>query len=111
MQDHAASTHRIPFTAAFKSWSSPYIHVDQGVLEAFDAHITATPRQLRATIRRLYARLIALIQSSGTGKSRLMDEKAKRILQITVNLRDTENGMPLSYLASFTYCALTLWAI
>jgi len=108
---YATSTHWIPFIATFKSWSMDY--TDQGVLQAFRKHVITTILQpLKNRFRRpLYARLIALIQSSGVGKSRLADEMAKMILQINVNLRSNTNGTSLPFLVVYLYCALTLDAI
>jgi hypothetical protein len=41
----------------------------------------------------VYARYMAIVQSSGMGKSRMMDETAKLIVLIPVNLRpSTDRG-------------------
>jgi hypothetical protein len=40
----------------------------------------------------LYARLLAIVQSSGMGKSRMIDELSKSYFVIPLNLRDGESG-------------------
>ena len=43
-----------------------------------------------------YARYLAIVQSSGTGKSRMIEELSKEHLVIPVNLRDShETGLSL----------------
>ena len=42
----------------------------------------------------LYAKYLAIVQSSGTGKSRMIEELSKKHLVIPVNLRDSsESGL------------------
>ena len=78
--------------AALDSWSREY--TDQGILAAFHEHIKKNFSTVKTKTSELalYARLIAIIQSSGTGKSRLLDEIAKSLFQITINLRSPETG-------------------
>jgi len=82
----------MPSLAALNSWSREY--TDQGILAAFQEHVKSNFSRVKTKSSELplYARLIAIIQSSGTGKSRLMDEMAKRLFQISINLRSPETG-------------------
>jgi hypothetical protein len=41
---------------------------------------------------KLYARLLPLVQSSGMGKSRLIDELSKKYFVIPLNLREGNYG-------------------
>ncbi len=46
----------------------------------------------------LYARCLAIVQSSGTGKSRMIEELSKKHLVIPVNLRGSnESGLSLFF--------------
>ena len=71
----------MPSLAALNSWSREY--TDQGILAAFQEHVKSNFSRVKTKSSELplYARLIAIIQSSGTGKSRLMDEMAKRFFK------------------------------
>lgn len=40
----------------------------------------------------IYARLLPIVQSSGMGKSRMVDELSKEYLVIPFNLRDVPEG-------------------
>jgi hypothetical protein len=40
----------------------------------------------------MYARVLAIVQSSGMGKSRMIDELSKSHFVIPLNLRDGESG-------------------
>ncbi|KIL61713.1 hypothetical protein M378DRAFT_42226, partial [Amanita muscaria Koide BX008] len=49
-----------------------------------------------------YARYLAIVQSSGTGKSRMIEELSKKHLVIPVNLRGPrESGPGLKYLSGY----------
>lgn len=77
-------------TAVRDAWASPYIG---------DAHT-----MLLENVRRLnenrrpspYRTSVLVLQSSGTGKSRTVDELAKDIFVIPLNIRKTAPGQPMS---------------
>ncbi len=76
------SIHRRPriFLAAMKSWDAPFVRT--GSLEALAVHI-AEERGKEGS----YAPYCSFVQSSGMGKSRLLDEFSKEHFLIPVNLR------------------------
>ena len=51
-----------------------------------------------------YARYLAIVQSSGMGKSRTVDELSKEHLLIPINLRMTGTGKYISVLSPQTIC-------
>jgi len=66
-----------------KSWKSQYI--DRDIVRGFKRHIDENWR-----LASLYARFLALVQSSGVGKSKLMDEISKEDYTMPVCLRDPD---------------------
>ena len=68
---------RCVFEATEIAWSAQY-HGDTDMLYAILTKYTATPWA--------YARYASFAQSSGTGKSRMNDELARKILYIPINL-------------------------
>ncbi|KAI0044973.1 hypothetical protein FA95DRAFT_1608076 [Auriscalpium vulgare] len=69
-----------------KSWNTPYL----GCVK--DVFISTLRRHMDR--KNIYARSVPMIQSSGTGKSRLLDEVAKEIVVIPMNLRSGSQGYP-----------------
>ncbi len=71
------------FLATIKSWSHPY----QGdTADLFYRYMVDLDHST------LYARLLPLVQSSGMGKSRLIDEFSKKYFVIPFNLREGNHG-------------------
>jgi hypothetical protein len=74
------------------SWNADY--VDLSPLDGLVTHIAG---QLDTQRLCLYGRYCAIVQSSGMGKSRLLDEFSKHFFMIPINLRSPSAG-GLSYL-------------
>ena len=60
------------------SWNGKFVGASANLIELI------LNDYMKATVH--YARYVAHVQSSGTGKSRVHDELAKRILYIPINL-------------------------
>ncbi|KAI0255372.1 hypothetical protein BJV78DRAFT_761238 [Lactifluus subvellereus] len=70
------------------SWNASF--VDQAVLTALEDHVSKQMGQVHA-----YARFCSIVQSSGMGKSRLLDEFSKSHTLIPINLRpEKTHGFP-----------------
>lgn len=67
-------------SAVERSWSADFI--GKLPLEALEKHVKG--QMVRG---KLYARYCSIVQSSGMGKSRLMDELSKKHFLIPINLR------------------------
>ena len=70
--------------AVESSWNVPFI--GDHVVNALKVHIQKVLRQ-----GNLYASYCSIVQSSGMGKSRLLDEFSKRHFLIPINLRDEDS--------------------
>jgi hypothetical protein len=69
--------------ATVRSWSVPYRgNIAEVVYEYMEFHNNPD----------LYARVLTIVQSSGMGKSRMIDELSKHHFVIPLNLRDGESG-------------------
>ncbi len=66
-------------SAVERSWKADYI--GEGSLSALAKHVE---NQMKS---KLYARYCSIVQSSGMGKSRLLDEFSKAHFLIPINLR------------------------
>jgi hypothetical protein len=73
-------------TATEKAWDAPFLG---------DAHerLHKTMDSRWRSKNTLYARYLAIVQSSGTGKSRMIDELSKEHFVIPINLRSADSGM------------------
>ena len=71
---------RSVFSAVIKSWDTPFI--GERALKALEKHIIHVKNKASA-----YAPYCSIVQSSGMGKSRLLDEFSKKHFLIPVNLR------------------------
>lgn len=69
-------------SAVVQSWSAPFIG---GALQALLDHVNTERRKEGA-----YTSFCSIVQSSGMGKSRLLDELSKTHFLIPVNLHETE---------------------
>jgi hypothetical protein len=73
--------HTVPATV--QSWSIPYRgNIAQVLYEYMQSHNNPD----------LYARILAIVQSSGMGKSRMIDELSKSYFVIPLNLRGGKSG-------------------
>ncbi|SRR6266404_2158519 len=88
-------THFI-FLALVKSWDTPFI--GKRALEALEQHVVGVTRSAMR-----YAPYCSIIQSSGMGKSRLLDEFSKNHFLIPINLRKRDAG------GTYNPIILTLW--
>jgi hypothetical protein len=70
--------------ATIKSWSVPYHGNFAEVLYEYIKH--------KDPYNYLYEHTLEIVQSSGTGKSRLIDELSKSYFTIPLNLRDGKSG-------------------
>jgi hypothetical protein len=77
--------------ATLKSWKEGYVgQAAQALLKTMDKYYDDHDD-------RYYAKYITIVQSSGMGKSRMVDELSKVVLVIPVNLREpTTNGVSSS---------------
>lgn len=76
--------------AVSTAWKEPYKSsgdILENVLKKYIVQDTASPH---------YARYASITQSSGTGKSRMVDELAKKIFCIPCLSAPTKVGMPLA---------------
>jgi hypothetical protein len=79
----ACELHVDSIPATVKSWSVPYQgNSARALYEYMQFH--GNPD--------LYARILAIVQSSGMGKSRMIDQLSKYHFVIPLNLRDGESG-------------------
>lgn len=80
------STFELPvdaIIATVKSWFVPYRgNISEVVYEYMQSHNDPD----------LYARMLAIVQSSGMGKSRMIDQLSKSHFVIPLNLREGESG-------------------
>ncbi|KAM6504148.1 hypothetical protein JOM56_001091 [Amanita muscaria] len=74
--------------ATIRSWKSPFIG------KAHKALYDTISNVCSGSARNIYARLLAVVQSSGMGKSRMVDELSKEQFVIPINLRITGTGFP-----------------
>ena len=73
--------HTVPATV--QSWSAPYQgNIAELVYQYVKSHNNPD----------LYARILAIVQSSGMGKSRMIDELSKKHFVIPLNLRNGDSG-------------------
>jgi hypothetical protein len=80
-------------SAVVNSWNAEFI--DEGPLDGLKSHIA---HQLsKKSVGKIYAHYCSIVQSSGMGKSRLLDEFSKCFFLIPINLRPT-NSEGTSYL-------------
>jgi hypothetical protein len=79
-------------SATEKSWKTDF--VDQSVIEALEEHISLqlslSASESEGSSARPYARFCSIVQSSGMGKSRLLDQFSTTYFMIPVNLRSSE---------------------
>ena len=71
--------------AVEKSWSVDY--VGQNPLQGLRLHISKQLDLEMSPKTEVYARYCSIVQSSGMGKSRLLDEFSKNYFMIPINLR------------------------
>jgi hypothetical protein len=90
-------TYRFGYLAAELSWNANFIDSGRLVLNALEAHVSK-----QMTNPHTYARFCSIVQSSGMGKSRLLDEFSKNHFLIPINLRP-ENSHSASILSFFLY--------
>ena len=70
-----------------QAWSQPYVG---GAYKCF-YKVIGRYQELQT----LYGRILPMVQSSGTGKSRMVDELSKEHLVVPINLRPQgESGKP-----------------
>ncbi|KAK0502034.1 hypothetical protein EDD18DRAFT_1277916 [Armillaria luteobubalina] len=80
------AVHSMLVVAAKKSWTSPYIgDCPARLLADINSHVMAAYAQGHGSIG-------AMIQSSGTGKSRTMHEIAAMVFTIPINIRSTSSA-------------------
>ena len=72
------------------SWEGPFIGKAHNALYATISKVCSDPA------RDIYARFLAVVQSSGMGKSRMIDELSKEHFVIPINLRTTGTGVVFS---------------
>ena len=84
----AFQLHYLPIdTATLKAWSQPYVG------EAHKCLYKVMEKQWEKAGRNAYGRFLSIVQSSGTGKSRMIDELSKEHLVVPINLRpENETG-------------------
>ncbi|KIL57882.1 hypothetical protein M378DRAFT_357000 [Amanita muscaria Koide BX008] len=70
------------------SWKSPFIGKAHKALYATISNVCTN------SARHIYARFLDVIQSSGMGKSRMIDELSKEHFVIPINVRTTGTGFP-----------------
>lgn len=73
--------------ATMLSWEGPFIGKAHRALYATMSEVCSDPA------RDIYARFLAVVQSSGMGKSRMIDELSKERFVIPINLRTKGTGM------------------
>lgn len=72
-------------TATVRAWDGPYMGT------AHDCLYNAMHKHQKNETA--YGRILSIVQSSGTGKSRMVDELSKKHLVVPINLRPIdENG-------------------
>jgi hypothetical protein len=74
------------FLVLLRSWATPFIGTR--TLKALEQHVEEVVSNELS-----YAPFCSIIQSSGTGKSRLVDEFSKYNFLIPINLRMEDDGM------------------
>ncbi|KAI9429189.1 hypothetical protein H4582DRAFT_2153637 [Lactarius indigo] len=75
------------------SWTVDFI--DQSPLDGLRAHIVEQFQPEPSSETQIYGRYCSIVQSSGMGKSRLLDEFSKNYFLIPINLRaSTDQGYP-----------------
>ncbi|KDQ06573.1 hypothetical protein BOTBODRAFT_181445 [Botryobasidium botryosum FD-172 SS1] len=77
-----------PWKAALEAWKCPFRGIAHEIL-------LKHPKGLEkswAKEQNRYAKLLPLVQSSGTAKCRLLDEMVKNVYTIPLNVRDTGDG-------------------
>ena len=74
-------TYQFAYLATELSWNAKFIDSGQAVLKALESHVS---KQMQV---HTYARSCSIVQSSGMGKSRLLDEFSKSHFLIPINLR------------------------
>jgi hypothetical protein len=76
----------IPSSATISSWDHEYLGSASDCL--FETiKIIVKSRKIEAFLPKFYAPILSIIQSSGTGKSRTVDELSKKCIVIPVNFR------------------------
>jgi hypothetical protein len=86
-----------------RSWNVTF--VGDSPIQGLKTHISTQLRLDGSRIPKPYGRYCSIIQSSGMGKSRLLDELSRKHFMIPINLRDSETR-GLSYLFdSLTFMA------
>jgi hypothetical protein len=76
------------------SWSQGYVG---NAVEGLKVHIQCYWRLKKKASLKQYAKYTAIVQSSGTGKSRLVDEFAKINVVIHMNLREEHSTGKLMF--------------
>jgi hypothetical protein len=72
--------------ATVASWSTPFVGTaSEAFVETLDGYMTDK-------VDLYYARFISIVQSSGMGKSRMIDEVAKTKFVLPLNLRKNSDG-------------------
>jgi hypothetical protein len=77
--------------AVVNSWTADFI--DDAPLGGLERHISKqlVPKTAVGKIGKIYARYCSIVQSSGMGKSRLLDEFARGYFMIPINLRPAKS--------------------
>lgn len=86
--------------ATERSWNGPF----RGEFHKLALNTISDFKSVTSN-RGIYAYCTSVVQSSGMGKSRMMDEMAKYVVLIPVNLRPTDTGIifPQMLLLKFSY--------
>ena len=73
----------------YASWNEPY-YGDS--VDALEKTLIRYEGNTESEARQLYAKMLPIIQSSGMGKSRLVDELSRRLITTTFTLRQNESS-------------------
>ncbi|EJU02226.1 hypothetical protein DACRYDRAFT_115969 [Dacryopinax primogenitus] len=76
-----------------KSWASEY---EGNGVELFHKHITDCCEMCQGPGSSIYAKTVVIVNSSGMGKTRMIDESSKSLFTVLFVLRDTAGGFPPS---------------
>ncbi len=76
------------------SWTADF--VGKSPLEGLKRHVVEILDVGTSSTTKIYGRYCSIVQSSGMGKSRLLDELSKDLFLIPINLRPS-SGRGLSY--------------
>ncbi|KAH9174011.1 hypothetical protein EDB89DRAFT_2068265 [Lactarius sanguifluus] len=82
--DERIASRKLQGQAVVRSWTTDF--VGKGPLWALEKHV-----RVQMTMGKRYARYCSIVQSSGMGKSRLLDEFSKEHFLIPINLRPKDS--------------------